>query len=395
MNKRFFLCILLLAVVTGCSKEPVKQEQIPVEVKEEPRHATLAFTGDNLLEDGIYYWMSDHYTKDTYDFKTYFDAIRPYLQADLVIGNEEVPIAGRTYGITGSNFTFNAPEEIAAQLYDLDFDVLTFANNHSYDRGFEGIEQTLQILSDAGIKTTGSFVKEEDVKPLIIEKNGIRFGIVAYTYDTNQPIDPSVSFSVNQFLNDAHEFDDVHQQMIKEQIDMAKKEADVIIAAMHWGNEFTYELSRTQEELALFLNECGVDIIVGNHPHTLQTVDTLTNKEGKETFVMYSLGNFISSAANVDRASEQFTNMYEIGGIVNCEVIFDPTTRKVSITQKKLHAIVNHFTYGYDNFALIPFASYSEELANQHYQRMYSTYFNYEYLKENLSHLFDGRIAWD
>ena len=113
---------------------------------------------------------------------------------------------------------------------------------------------------------------------------------------------------------------------------------------MHWGTEFTYDISKTQQQAAQFLNECGVDIIVGNHPHTLQGVDTLTNHAGKKTFVMYSLGNFVSSAAAVSRASEQFQNMYEVGGIVHLDVVFDPNTKEVEIKNQKLDAICLLYT---------------------------------------------------
>lgn len=395
MKKMLITLCTLLCLCTACSSQPEKQEEVQHEQpKAEKREVSLTFTGDILIEDPLYVWMSDYQTKDTYSFKNYFDKIKPLLDGDVCIGNQEVPIAGREYGITGINFMFNAPEEIAPQLSKLGFDVLTFANNHSFDRGFAGIEKTIDALNNAGIKTTGAF-KEEHHEPLIIEKNGIRIAILAYTYDTNQWIDENHKYAVNKFLNANHEFDEEHQAMIKADVEKAKAVSDVTIAAMHWGTEFTYQISKAQQQAAQFLNDCGVDIIVGNHPHTLQGVDTLTNKEGKETFVMYSLGNLVSSAAAVSRASEQFQNMYEVGGIVHLDVVFDPNTKQVEIKNQKLHAIVNHFTYGYDQYELIPFKDYNEELAAQHYQRACSMYFTYDYLKQNLASLFDGKIDWE
>ena len=195
----------LLMILTGCSdatQSPVSKQP---EQKEELRHASLAFTGDILLEDPILAWMCDFYTSETYRFKTYFDQIQPLLNADLLIGNEEVPIAGRAYGITGIDFRFNAPEEVAPQLKELGFDVLTFANNHSYDRGKEGLDQTIEALNQAGIRITGAFRNQEDRSSLIVERNGIRFAILAYTYDTNQAIESKNAYAVNRFLNADHE----------------------------------------------------------------------------------------------------------------------------------------------------------------------------------------------
>lgn len=392
--KKLLTILCCFACLCGCSKQEAPQKEEIKQLKQEKREVSLTFTGDILIEDPLYAWMSDFYTKDTYSFKTYFDRIKPLLTGDVLIGNQEVPIAGREYGITGINFMFNAPEEVAPQLSDLGFDVLTFANNHTFDRGIEGINKTIDALQQANIKTTGAF-QDDQHEPLIIEKNGIRIAILAYTYDTNQWVGENQAYAVNKFLNANHEFDEEHQKMLKADVEKAKAKSDVTIVAMHWGNEFTYEISKTQKQAAEFLNACGVDIIVGNHPHTLQGVETLINQDEKETFVMYSLGNFVSSAAAVSRASEQFQNMYEVGGIVHLDVVFDSETKQVDIKNKKLDAIVNHFTYGYDQYALIPFKEYNEELAAQHYQRYCSMYFTYDYLKENLASLFDGNIDWE
>lgn len=395
MKKKMLITLcILVCLVSACSKQSKLEEENKTEHKLAKKEVSLTFTGDILIEDPLYVWMSDYQMKDTYSFKNYFDRIKPLLKGDILIGNQEVPIAGREYGITGINFMFNAPEEIAPQLSNLGFDVLTFANNHSFDRGMPGLEKTIDALNNAGIKTTGAF-KEKEREPLIIEKNGVRIAIVAYTYDTNQWIDENHQYAVNKFLNANHEFDEEHQAMIKADIEKAKNKSDVIIVAMHWGTEFTYDISKTQKQAAQFLNDCGVDIIIGNHPHTLQGVETLTNSDGKETFVMYSLGNLVSSAAAVSRASEQFQNMYEVGGIVHLDVEFDPNTKQVVIKNQKLDAIVNHFTYGYDQYELIPFKDYNEELAAQHYQRAYSMYFTYDYLKQNLDYLFNGKINWE
>lgn len=395
MKKKMLITLcILLCLVSACSKQSKLEEENKTEHKLAKKEVSLTFTGDILIEDPLYVWMSDYQMKDTYSFKNYFDRIKPLLKGDILIGNQEVPIAGREYGITGINFMFNAPEEIAPQLSNLGFNVLTFANNHSFNRGMPGLEKTIDALNNAGIKTTGAF-KEKKREPLIIEKNGVRIAIVAYTYDTNQWIDENHKYAVNKFLNANHEFDEEHQAMIKADIEKAKNKSDVIIVAMHWGTEFTYDISKTQKQAAQFLNDCGVDIIVGNHPHTLQGVETLINKDGKETFVMYSLGNLVSSAAAVSRASEQFQNMYEVGGIVHLDVEFDPNTKQVVIKNQKLDAIVNHFTYGYDQYELIPFKDYNEELAAQHYQRAYSMYFTYDYLKQNLDYLFNGKINWE
>ena len=389
MKKILILCCTAVMLLGGCRKQ--EQTPQPKPKKEHPiRSVSLIFTGDILIEDALYNWMGKGY-----DFKNYFDKVTPYLKADLVIGNQEVVLGGETLGITGSDYTFNAPEEIAKQLPQIGFDVLTFANNHSYDRGMQGIVNTRKNLKAAGIQTTGAYEKKEQRDDiLVVERNGIRFAILAYTYDTNQWIDAENSFAVNHFLNEEHMFDDRCKKQLARDVQKAKEQADVVIAAMHWGTEFTYEIDAAQRDAAGFLNEQGVDIIIGNHPHCLQRVETLTNAQGKETFVMYSLGNFVSAAMGVDRASEQFTNMYEIGGIVQCDVELNTKTGETTVKNKKMIPIVNHFDASYDGFRLLPFSSYTEELAAAHGQRTVSSDFTYAWLREQLKQLYDGEIAW-
>lgn len=389
MKKILILCCTAVMLLGGCRKQ--EQTPQPKPKKEHPiRSVSLSFTGDILIEDALYNWMGKGY-----DFKNYFDKVTPYLKADLVIGNQEVVLGGETLGITGSDYTFNAPEEIAKQLPQIGFDVLTFANNHSYDRGMQGIVNTRKNLKAAGIQTTGAYEKKEQQDDiLVVERNGIRFAILAYTYDTNQWIDAENSFAVNHFLNEEHMFDDRCKKQLARDVQKAKEQADVVIAAMHWGTEFTYEIDAAQRDAAGFLNEQGVDIIIGNHPHCLQRVETLTNAQGKETFVMYSLGNFVSAAMGVDRASEQFTNMYEIGAIVQCDVELNTKTGETTVKNKKMIPIVNHFDASYDGFRLLPFSSYTEELAAAHGQRTVSSDFTYAWLREQLKQLYDGEIAW-
>ena len=384
MKKILILCCTAVMLLGGCRKQ--EQTPQPKPKKEHPiRSVSLSFTGDILIEDALYNWMGKGY-----DFKNYFDKVTPYLKADLVIGNQEVVLGGETLGITGSDYTFNAPEEIAKQLPQIGFDVLTFANNHSYDRGMQGIVNTRKNLKAAGIQTTGAYEKKEQRDDiLVVERNGIRFAILAYTYDTNQWIDAENSFAVNHFLNEEHMFDDRCKKQLARDVQKAKEQADVVIAAMHWGTEFTYEIDAAQRDAAGFLNEQGVDIIIGNHPHCLQRVETLTNAQGKETFVMYSLGNFVSAAMGVDRASEQFTNMYEIGGIVQCDVELNTKTGETTVKNKKMIPIVNHFDASYDGFRLLPFSSYTEELAAAHGQRTVSSDFTYAWLREQLKQLYD------
>ena len=185
---------------------------------------------------------------------------------------------------------FNSPEELAYDLADMGIDVLSTAGNHCLDKGFSGLSNTLNVLDNANISHTGTArTEEERDKILFKDVNGIKVAFISYTYGTNGiPIPDGKEFCVNL----------IDRDLIKKDIESAKSQnADVIIACMHWGIEYQTTQNAEQEELANFLFQNGVDIILGNHPHVLQPMEkkTITLEDGtvKDCFVIYAFGNFI------------------------------------------------------------------------------------------------------
>lgn len=360
-------------------KESTPKETKKEEVKQPRKQISIAFTGDLLYEQGLYDWM------DNYSFGGYLDAVKPLLSADFTIANQEVPIGGEELGVSGVAYTFNAPYEIAEQYPSLGIDYVTTATNHTVDMGVEGIRNTNAILDENSIGHTGSYTSEEDSEKIsVVDVNGIKIAILAYTYGTNQL--KTNTYDVNYFLGDG-QFDDYHREKLESDVKKAQEQADVVFVAMHWGTEFTYNLTSTQTEVAKYLNELGVDLIIGNHPHTIQPAETLVNSEGKETVVFYSLGNFISSAAVVSRANTDFQNMYEIGAVGRLNVVKEDG--KCSLQDVQVIPVVNHFEINYNNFQLIPFEDYTEELAAEHFQRYYNEYFTVEWLSQQIHEVFD------
>lgn len=192
------MCLPLYMLMHGCHKEDLQEEIQQSEPQvEEDKKVSLSFTGDLLFEQGLYDAM------ENYQFGTYFDEIKPYLKGDLVIGNQEVPIGGKEMGVSGVAFVFNAPEEIASQLHDVGFDIMTLSNNHSYDMGYQGVVNTLENLKNAQIETVGMYATLEAYQNIkVIEKNGIKIAFLAYTYDTNLPFEYEYDFITKTFLNE-------------------------------------------------------------------------------------------------------------------------------------------------------------------------------------------------
>lgn len=251
---------------------------------------TLTAIGDIMCHNTQYL---DAYNDETgeYDFSYVFDDISLYTKtADICVGNLETTFAGEDVGYS-SYPTFNTPDSLAYELKDIGVDVLSTAGNHALDKGFNGLSRTIDVLNKADISHLGTYKSEEEQdKTLIKYVKGIKIAFVNFTYGTNGiPIPSDKPYCVNL----------IDENLMKEQIDMAKQEdPDIIIACMHWGTEYKTTPNSTQEQLADFLFKNGIDIILGTHPHVLEPMEkrTVTLDDGttKDGFVIYSLGNFIA-----------------------------------------------------------------------------------------------------
>ena len=250
----------------------------------------MALTGDIMCHNTIY---NDAFNKqsNTYDFSYIFDDIKYNIQtADIAIGNLETTFAGSSKGYS-SYPTFNTPESLAYTLKKVGFDVLSTANNHCYDKGYSGIESTINYLDDADISHTGTFKSEEEQNKILVKNvKGIQIAFLSFTYGTNGITVPSdKSYSVNL----------IDKDLIKQQLDLAKEQnPDMICVSMHWGIEYQTTPNSEQKDLANFLFKNGADIIIGNHPHVLQNFEkreiTLDDGTSKDGLVIYSLGNLLA-----------------------------------------------------------------------------------------------------
>ena len=250
---------------------------------------TLCAIGDVMCHN-TQYWDAYNSSTRTYDFSYVFDEINTYTKnADITVASLETSFAGEERGY--SNYpTFNSPDNLAYSLKDIGIDVISTAGNHCLDMGFSGLSRTIDVLDNANISHVGTYkTQEEQDKILFKYVKGIKIAFINYTYGTNGiPIPTNKEFCVNL----------IDKNLIKKHIKTAKEQdADIIVACMHWGTEYRTTANEEQKELADFLFKNGVDIILGNHPHTLEPMEkkTITLEDGtnKECFVIYALGNFI------------------------------------------------------------------------------------------------------
>lgn len=283
----------------------------------EESEARVMVVGDIMMHSPI---TASGYDAKTggYEFSSIFSEVEPIFgQADLVIGNLETPVAGEQFGYSGYP-RFNAPTELIYDLKDAGIDVLTTANNHSLDQWERGAINTINNLDEAGILHTGTFqsIEEKDT-PLIVDVNGIRVGIIAYTYGTNGiPIPNDKPYLVNLL--------DIN--LIEQDVKRLKAEkADYIIAMIHYGNEYQRIPSSEQIEWTDKMRELGIDFVLGSHPHVVQplkiTEGNVTKSDGG---VIYSLGNFLSN---------QRSDWKDYGIILDLKLEKNILTQKIELTE--------------------------------------------------------------
>ena len=342
--------------------------------------AELTLTGDFLYEEPYYAAL-----RNGEDENLYFSKVKKYFQKDdLSIGNMEVVISDGNMEISGVGYSFCAPQSMGKQVIDLGMEAMSTATNHSNDRGMAGRLSTINFFKEnSDILTFGTY-EERDVTKNIKEINGIKFGFLAYTYKTNKTIPKNERYSIGLFRDpDTGTVTEEYKQIIKQETETLRDKVDVLIVAMHWGNEFTFTPTSEQEMLANYLNSLGVDIIIGNHSHCIQPIKWINNEH--KTLVYYSLGNFVSADHIVDRTGETFTNAYQLGLISKLNVTLEDG--KIEIENIKTEPIIDYYDKNLRNFMLIPYSEYTEEQEKSHY--LYNNNFNKNFIETTYNKVID------
>ena len=309
------LCLLLLlsacgSVPAGASAAVPPPHEAPPEppavleepaVPEEPEPpeptvAVLAVCGDAMSHMPV---TNDAWNGERYDYARIMAAAGPYVEAaDYAVVNLETTLSG---GPPYSGYpAFNSPDDLAYDLKVLGFDLCLTANNHSLDRGFSGLSRTLDVLDGAGLAHVGTSRTQEERNRGIVtaDVGGVSVAFLGYTYGTNGiPIPKKHPYAINVFNTDyLTTLSKPDWDRLAADLEAARAmETDLIAVMVHWGLEYKLEQNRYQEELADFLFENGADMVLGGHSHVPQPMELRTLPDGRQGFVCYSLGNFISS----------------------------------------------------------------------------------------------------
>lgn len=252
----------------------------------------LAFGGDILFDDAYSVMISYLNGGEVLEDFISEDLLEQMRQADLFMLNNEFTYTDRGEPVTDKTYTFRADPRYAALLTEMGVDIVSLANNHAYDYGEISLLDTLDTLWQAKIPYVGAGVDlEEASKPAYYEANDMKIAIVAAT-QIERLDNPDTKGAT---ADSPGVFRCWNPDKLLETIKAADKESDFVVVYVHWGSENTTQLDWAQTDQARDYVAAGADLIIGDHPHCLQTIDYI---EGVP--VIYSLGNFWFNSKTID-----------------------------------------------------------------------------------------------
>lgn len=332
----FGLVVLFLKLNT--SKKAKKDPVIENEDVKVPKiyEARVFMVGDALIHSNVY--EDARGTDGSYDFKPMLEQIKPIsIKYDLKYYNQETILGGATLGYS-SYPRFNSPTEVGDAFLDAGFNLVSLATNHTMDKGETGVINSVNYWkSKENVVYSGQWTSnEEREESHVYNINGISYAFFSYTTWTNGLETPAGK----EYLNNVYSPEKAAADIAK-----VKDLVDVIIVAMHWGTEYSLGVSSQQTEIANYLSSLGVNLIIGSHPHVVEPVEYIN--DGK-TFVIYSLGNFISDQIGIERLTGLMMEV-TIKKVVDVD-----DTVTISIESPKAELIYTYSKYG-SNFKVYPY----------------------------------------
>lgn len=246
---------------------------------EESMKLTISLVGDILMDGSV----RSQINQNGYHYP--WEYVRDYFQEDdITIGNLETSITREGTIWPDKQFNFRSDPENLEAMKKAGIDVVSLANNHSLDYGYDGLLDTLNHIDKSGIFRVGAGKDRSDAfKETIIEKNGYKIGILGFSR-----VVPDVGWwATNSRPGLAGAYDPQLPGAL-EKVKEVKEKVDILIVSVHWGTELQTRPRDIDVIAAKKLIDAGADTIMGHHPHVLQGVEIYNGKP-----ILYSLGNFV------------------------------------------------------------------------------------------------------
>lgn len=276
---------------------------------------TLAFVGDILPASTVGKLIE----KNGVDYP--FKLAKPLLEsADIAAGNLEAPITTRGTPAQNKQFVFKGKPEYLKGLKDAGLDVVSLANNHTLDQGWEGLSDTMDALDDIKLKHMGSGADDQEAfEPVYFEHDGLS---VAYIGVSN--VVPDGTWKAGPDHPGVAETYDTTRAVAA--VKKARELANIVVVMVHWGNERADTPKDAQFNVGHTLIDAGADLIIGSHPHVLQGFEAYKGK-----WIAYSLGNFIfTTKSEYSKTQDTGVLIATCTGDGKCKLKFDPMYAKAS-----------------------------------------------------------------
>jgi len=237
----------------------------------------LAFVGDIMLDRDV---SAKDKKFGTGDLSFVFDNVRERLESyDILFGNLEGPVSDKGLN-RGSKYSFRMKPEAAEAIAGASFDIVSVANNHIGDWGKKAMADTFSRLLNADVKIVGGGENESEAYgPVIFEKNGVKIAFLAFS---------QMGKGYLEVGNDSAGIAIISDRKVASSTAEAKEQADIVVASFHFGEEYQKTPNEYQKRVVRLAIDNGADIVIGHHPHIVQTVENY-----KEGWIAYSLGNFV------------------------------------------------------------------------------------------------------
>jgi len=299
---------------TGADPSPPAVPPASAPTAPSARSLTIVAGGDVLLHEPTWAQAdADAGGGGTYDFAPQMLAIEPVVAAaDLALCHLETPLAPDGGPYTGYP-SFSGPPQIAESLAATGFDACSLASNHSWDKGLSGLERTVTTVAAAGVTPYGAAVAGQPGNPTLVDAGDVRVGLLSYTYGSNAA--PA---------NGAVEMIDVDDILVDAAAARAAG-AEVVVASVHWGTEYSHDINAQQRDLApVLLASPDLDLLVGHHAHVVQPMAEIGGE-----WVAYGLGNMLAAhatelPANQEGVLAQFTFTETADGWLATEAAYLP-----------------------------------------------------------------------
>lgn len=363
------LCIFFLSGKDKAIKVP--KENIPnVEIKDDEKspkvyEVKMIMVGDALIHDRLYNTVRNE--DGSYDFKPTIQYIKPIItKYDLKYYNQETILGGAELGYS-SYPQFNSPNEVGDAFLDAGFNLVSLATNHTMDKGERGVLNSVNYWkSKKNVVYSGQWSSWDERNEVhVYDINGISYAFFSYTTWTNGLETPNGKEYLNNVYSDVKAANDISK--IRDLV-------DVVIVAMHWGTEYSLDVSSSQEYIANYLAGLGVDLIIGSHPHVVEPVEYINN--GK-TFVIYSLGNFLSAQYGIDRLTGLMVEVtikkvVDVDGTITVSI--ESPKAELTYTQTNDYTKYRVYPYSKLNSTILPdymnYYEYYKGIVSSKYQKL-------------------------